>query len=101
MDIPEKSVLLVSYVGYITQELNINQQNSKSLSIVLKEDRKQLDEVVVVGYGTQKKETVTGSIASVKGEQLMKSPEANLTNSIVGRMPGIIARNVSGEPGND
>lgn len=101
LDIPEKSVLLVSYVGYITQELNINQQNSKSLSIVLKEDRKQLDEVVVVGYGTQKKETVTGSIASVKGEQLMKSPEANLTNSIVGRMPGIIARNVSGEPGND
>ena len=70
-------------------------------NVVLKEETELLQEVVVVGYGTQKKETVTGSIASVKGKELQRSPEANLTNSLVGRMPGIIANNRSGEPGND
>lgn len=98
---PAKCVLQFSYIGYISQEISVTSQNRGNLSIILKEDRQQLEEVVVVGYGTQKKATVTGSIASVKGAEIMKSPEANLTNSLVGRMPGLIANQRSGEPGSD
>lgn len=60
-----------------------------------------LGEVVVVGYGEQKKETITGSVATVKGGDLVKSPAMNLSNSIAGRMSGVIAVNRSGEPGYD
>ena len=56
---------------------------------------------MVVGYGVQKKETITGSVASVKGTELVKSPVVNLSNSIAGRMAGVVAVNRSGEPGAD
>lgn len=62
---------------------------------------KSLAEVIVVGYGEQKKETITGSVATVKGSELAKSPAVNLSNSIAGRMPGVVAVNRSGEPGYD
>ncbi|HBX19046.1 MAG TPA: TonB-dependent receptor, partial [Porphyromonadaceae bacterium] len=65
------------------------------------EDTEALEEVVVVGYGVQKKATITGSIAQVSGAELKQSPSVNLSNSLVGRLPGVIANNRSGEPGND
>lgn len=100
LSIPEKgSVLQISYIGYLSQEVSAD--GVASLNVTLQEESKELDEVVVVGYGTQRKATVTGSIASVKGDEIMQSPEANLTNTLVGRMAGIIANNRSGEPGND
>ncbi|HBG40705.1 MAG TPA: TonB-dependent receptor, partial [Porphyromonadaceae bacterium] len=64
-------------------------------------DTEALEEVVVVGYGVQKKATITGSIAQVSGAELKQSPSVNLSNSLVGRLPGVIANNRSGEPGND
>jgi TonB-linked SusC/RagA family outer membrane protein len=64
-------------------------------------DVQSLSEVVVVGYGEQKKVTITGSVATVKGAELQKSPAVNVSNSIAGRMPGVIATNRSGEPGAD
>jgi len=91
--------LVFSYIGYITQEVPVN--GKSSISIKLAADTKSLNEVVVVGYGTQKRETVTGSVVSVKGSELIKSPTTNLSNSIAGRLPGVIAVNRSGQPGAD
>ncbi|SMG12305.1 SusC/RagA family TonB-linked outer membrane protein [Sphingobacterium psychroaquaticum] len=91
-------VLQFSYVGYLTQEVPYR---ATMMDVVLVEDLAQLEKVVVVGYGTQKKATLTGSISQVSGDELKKSVAPNLSNSLVGRMPGVIANNRSGEPGND
>lgn len=93
------STLVFSYIGFTSQEIALNGRNSVNLTLA--SDDKMLSEVIVVGYGEQKKETVTGSVASVKGTELIKSPAVNLSNSIAGRMPGVIATNASGEPGYD
>lgn len=91
--------LVFSYIGYLTQEMPIS--GRQEINVTLASDNKMLNEVIVVGYGQQKKETVTGSVASVKGNELIRSPSVNLSNSIAGRMPGVIAMNRSGEPGYD
>ena len=91
--------LVFSYIGYVTQEVAI--QGRSTVDIKLITDTKALNEVIVVGYGTQRKETITGSVASVKGSDLIKSPAVNLSNSIAGRLPGVFAVNRSGEPGAD
>ena len=97
---PNRNATLVfSYIGFRTQEIPIGDRTDVSISLA--SDDKMLNEVVVVGYGEQKKETVTGSVATVKGTDLVKSPATNLTNSIAGRMPGVIATNLSGQPGAD
>ena len=93
------TTLVFSSVGYESQELPIG--SSTTLNAVLKATSSSLNEVVVVGYGTQKKETVTGAITQVKGDELVKSPSVNLSNSLAGRLPGVTAMNGSGEPGND
>ena len=91
--------LVFSYIGFTTQEVPIN--NQSSINITLATDMKSLNEVIVVGYGTQRKETVTGSVVAVKGADLVKSPTTNLSNSLAGRLPGVTAVNRSGEPGYD
>ncbi|HEX8532336.1 MAG TPA: SusC/RagA family TonB-linked outer membrane protein, partial [Cytophagales bacterium] len=96
---PDNGTLVFSFIGYTAQERAIGGQST--IDIKLAADVETLGEVVVVGYGTQKKETVTGSVATVKGSDLVKSPAVNLSNSIAGRMPGVIAVNRSGEPGAD
>ncbi|MDR2683618.1 MAG: TonB-dependent receptor [Dysgonamonadaceae bacterium] len=93
------AVLVISYVGYVQQELKIG--NGKDLVVVLPEDVGQLDEVVVVGYGTQKKANLTGAVASVKGETLAKSPVASTVNTLAGRLPGLVVKQTSGAPGMD
>lgn len=98
-DVKRDAVLVLQYVGFDAQEIGVDGRTS--LSAVLKENQKTLDEYVVVGYGTQKKVTKTGAVASVKGAELQQSPNVNISNSLVGRIPGIIAVNNSGEPGND
>src|SRR5690606_5404963 len=72
-----------------------------TLNISLTTSTSTLEDVVVVGYGTQKAATITGSISSVKGEELVASPAINLSNSLVGKMPGLVAVTRSGEPGGD
>jgi TonB-linked SusC/RagA family outer membrane protein len=99
LDIHEHAVLKITYIGYVGQEITVG--NQTSLNIQLAEDFQIIDEVVVVGYGTQKKVTVTGSIAQVSGAELKQNPSTNLSNALVGRMPGVVANNRSGEPGND
>ncbi len=89
--------IIFSFVGYLSQEMSVGTQST--VDIVLKDDLKALQEVVVIGYGTQKKVNLTGSVASVEGKELLKTPATNITNSLVGRLPGLIAVNGNGKPG--
>ena len=98
-DVPQNATLDISYIGYETLSLKANDKDLAR--ITMHEDAKNLDEVVVVGYGTQKKVSVTGSMASTKGSDLSKVPTPNITNTLAGRLPGLISYNRSGEPGYD
>lgn len=94
------TVLTFSSIGYETQEVKVG--NQSTINIVLKTaEAGKLSEVVVVGYGTQKKVTVTGAVAQVKGAELEKSRVVNLSNSLSGRLPGVTTIQSSGEPGYD
>ena len=99
LEVADGAELDISYIGYQTQKLQA--KSGKILAVTLKEDLETLDEVVVVGYGTQKKVSVTGAMASTKGSDLAKVPTANITNTLAGRLPGLISYNRSGEPGYD
>jgi putative outer membrane protein, probably involved in nutrient binding len=100
IEAPANSVLSISYIGFATRE--VAAKSGANLKITLKEDEAQaLNEVVVVGYGTQKKATVTGAIASVSTKDLVQTPQANISNMLVGKMPGLIAMQRSGAPGED
>ena len=91
--------LVFSYLGYITNEIAIANQDVVNVS--LKPNQSKLNEVVVVGYGTQKRETVTGSISSVEGKQLTVTPIASTANALAGRLPGLVSLQSSGQPGAD
>ena len=95
----EKSILVISFIGYDKQELSVSGKTEFIIS--LKAAVGKLDDVVVVGYASQKKVTLTGAVAVVKGSELARSPANNLSNSIAGRLPGVVAVNASGEPGYD
>lgn len=92
-----KDILVFSYIGYLTQEIEIKDQTT--INVVMREASLELEDIVVVGYGTQKKESVTGALSSVKAEELEKISTPMLTNAIGGVVPGIITRQSSGEPG--
>ncbi len=94
----DDAVLVFSYTGYKTFEAPAK---GSDIAVNLAQGNAKLDEVVVVGYGSQKKVTVTGAVATVKGAELEKSPSVNLTNSLAGRLPGISAVQAGGEPGYD
>lgn len=96
LEVPDKAQLQVSYIGYLTQDITVG--NKTSLDIQLAEDTQNLEEVVVVGYGVQKKTSISGSIATIAQEDIKKSSTSNLSESLVGRMPGLIAVNESGNP---
>ena len=100
IDVPnQNATLVISSSGYIAQEVAVSGKTNFNINLLV--STSQLNEVVVVGYGTQKKVTVTGAVATVKGSDLQKSPAANLSNSLAGRLPGVTAINSSGEPGYD
>lgn len=95
----EASELLISYVGYRTQTVPV--AGVSTLSITLEEDTELLEEVIVVGYGGQKKESVVGAISQVSSSELVKSPAANVSQAIVGKIPGVFTTQSSGAPGSD
>jgi TonB-linked SusC/RagA family outer membrane protein len=97
--VASNSTLIFSYVGFKRQEVAVNGRTTIDLS--MEEDRAALDEVVVVGYGTQKKATVTGAVTAVKGAVLEESPTISVSNSLAGRLPGLVVIQTSGEPGSD
>ncbi len=91
------SIVVFSFIGYKREEVVVGTKTV--IDMTLQDDTQLIDEVVVVGYGVQKKVTVTGSVASVSGEELKASPTSNLTNAMVGRMPGVIGFQKADEPG--
>ena len=98
--VPERDAVLVfSFIGYTSIEMPV--AGKTVIDIALVSQLKNLDEVVVIGYGTQKKTTVTGSVSSVKGDQVAKIPVANITNSIAGNVAGVRMRPNGGQPGKD
>jgi TonB-linked SusC/RagA family outer membrane protein len=100
INVPDKdAVLTVSFIGFITKEVTVGSQTV--IDVTLTEDAQQIEEVVVVGYGTQKKASLTGSVASVSGDQLQAIPTANLTNALAGRLSGVtVSQTQGGRPGN-
>lgn len=88
-----------SFIGYITQKVIFGDENV--IDIKLTSEVQSLQEVVVIGYGTQKKATLTGSIVNVAGDEIKKSPTANVTSSLSGKLPGLTVSQRNGEPGRD
>ncbi|MEA4963817.1 SusC/RagA family TonB-linked outer membrane protein, partial [Lutispora sp.] len=99
LNIAENAVIRISYIGYLEQKINTTDKNI--FIIILQEDTKALDEVVVVGYGTQKKVNLTGAIASMSSEDLSKVPTPNVSTLLYGQLPGLITLQRSGQPGLD
>lgn len=91
-------MIIISYVGYQTQEIK---WNGGSLNVILKEDSKTLSEVVVVGYGTQKKVNLSGSVAMVDSKELENRPIQNVSSGLQGLMPGVTITGTNGAPGQD
>ena len=95
----ENPVLVFSFVGFINQEVPVG--NQSVINTTLEEDVRALEEVVVVGYGEQRKATITGSVTSVAGKEIAQTPVMNVSNALAGRLPGVTAVTRSGEPGYD
>lgn len=91
--------LVFSYIGYVREEVSVNGQ--KTIDLSLKADTKALTEVVVVGYGEKQKANLTGSVATVKTREIVQAPVADISNALVGRVPGLVAVQATGEPGSD
>ena len=99
-NVPEKGILVISYIGYKTQEVNIS--GKTNVKVVLKEDTEVLDEVVVVGYGAQKKASLTSSISQIKGDEAFKNKGiANATVALQGEVPGLTITRTSTRPGSE
>ena len=98
LEVPKESMLVVSYIGYANQEIKVG--NQTNLSIALKEDAEALDELVVVGYGTQKKVNLTGSIGTIKTDETLKArPVTNVQELLAGSVPGMSVSKGSGAAG--
>ncbi|WP_148477614.1 SusC/RagA family TonB-linked outer membrane protein [Parabacteroides johnsonii] len=99
LEISVDGVLAISYIGYLSQEINI--ENKKSINVILIEDSEKLEEVVVVGYGTQKKVNLTGSVVNIKAEELLKRQVGQSSMLLQGIAPGVTVTQTSGQPGKD
>ena len=98
LDVPDAgSTLVFSFVGYTAQEVAVGSQTT--LNLTMRADDKQLNEIVVIGYGTARKSDLTGSVGSVKADQIMERPAPSLNQALAGRMPGVQVNTNSGRPG--
>ena len=89
----------VTYIGYITQEVKVG--NQKTINVVLKEDTETLDEVVVIGYGTQRKSDLTGALASISSKDIKNYAVSNASELLTGKAAGVFVAASSGQPGSD
>lgn len=96
-NIAEGDVLLISFAGFITREIKVT--DATPVTVVLKTDEKALSEVVVVGYGTQKRATLTGSVASIQSKDIVRTKNENVMNTLTGQVPGLRVRQQNSEPG--
>ncbi|MFV0469640.1 MAG: SusC/RagA family TonB-linked outer membrane protein [Dysgonomonas sp.] len=95
----QSGLLEFTYLGYVTQRVEI--KGNTTINIVMEEDPKKLDEVVVVGYGVQKRVNMTGSVSAIKADEIKTMSVANISNAIGGKVSGLVTKQTSGEPGND
>jgi len=98
LDAPEGSVLEISFIGYQTQVITLGHEN-QNLRIQLHAAASQLAQLVVIGYGTQRREAVTGSVASISGDQMREVPASNITYALQGRLPGVELSQTDSKPG--
>lgn len=91
------STLVITFVGYKT--INVNVNGKSFIKVTMSENTEILDEIVVVGYGVQKKQSLTGAVTAIKSEEIMTTKSENLVNNIQGKMPGLLIRQKTGEPG--
>lgn len=96
-NLEKNAVLQISYIGFQTQEVRIGAENS--VRVVLKEDEAVLGEVVVVGYGTQKKQTLTGAISTLSGDKVLTTKSTSVAQSLQGKIAGVQIRQQDGQPG--
>jgi len=94
-----KDILYVAFIGFESQEIPVG--GKTEVTIRLKEATTMIDEVVAIGYGSQKKISVTGALGTVKGSEVLKSPVSAVGNALMGRIPGVMSVQRSGEPGKD
>ena len=99
LTVPDKAVLAFSFIGYAEQEVPVG--TSLLVNVSLTEATQKIEELVVVGYGVQRKATVTGSLVSVSNEELLRAPVAGVSNALVGLTSGLQALQTSGEFGSD
>ena len=99
LQVPSDAVLQISYIGYNTREVAVNDQSS--ITIKLAEDTQTIEEVVVVGYGVQKRENLTGAVSAIMGDDLMKRPVGQTSVALQGIAPGVTITQQSGQPGQD
>ena len=99
LQVSSNATIVVSFIGYKSQEIAVNGRSS--IQVILSDDSELLDEVVVVGYGVQKKANLTGSVASVSSKDLENIPVANATNLLQGRLPGVTLTSNGGQAGGD
>lgn len=99
LTVPANSILVFQYTGYAERSIPVG--NQTVINVALSVTAKGMDEVVVVGYGRQKKATVTGAISSIQTKEIKQSPAANLAVTLAGRLPGLTTIQTSGEPGRD
>ena len=100
IDVPnDQASLMFSYVGYVAVTVPVS--TKVTIDVTLSAALEFLDEIVVVGYGTQKRTTVTGSVSVVKGDEVAKIPVANITNAMAGKLAGVLTRQNGGQPGQD
>ena len=97
LEVSSGAILQISYVGYSNFEIKVG--NQKNLSITLKEDSEALDELVVVGYGTQKKATLTGAVSAISSDAILTTKNENVENMLTGKIPGVRIVQKSSEPG--
>ncbi|GLU56670.1 TonB-dependent receptor plug domain-containing protein [Dyadobacter frigoris] len=97
LSVPTEAILVFSGIGYVTQETALKGRNI--VDIQLAADTKQLDEVVVVGYGTQKRNSLTNSVSTISGEDVARRPVSNIQQSFHGLMPGVAVNDLGGAPG--
>ena len=95
IDVPSGATLVFSYMGYVSQEVKA----SNDMNIVLKEEGHNINEVVVIGYGSQRRETVTGSVANIGGEKLNQIAATNAAQALQGRVAGVLMQQTSSQPG--
>ena len=92
-------MLVFSFLGYKTAEVAV--RGRKTLNVQLEEDATLVDELVVVGYGTQKRQFLVGSVSQVSSKELLKAPMTNVSNMMTGKLPGVTSIQRSGQPGSD